>query len=136
MKYLFLVLVFFNFSFAHKINLFITNENNSLEIYSYFASGASCKKCNLIIKNEDKIILEDTLNDEGKYTYKTNFKNIEVIVDASGGHIASEKVQVTNIKHEDLKEHIKEENNQKYLKIFIVLGRKEFGRRAHSHLAT
>ena len=63
-----------------------------------------------------------SLNDEGKYTYKANFKNIEVIVDASGGHIASEKVQVTNIKHEDLKEHIKEENNQKYLKIFIGLG--------------
>ena len=28
MKYLFLFLLFLNFSYAHKINLFITNENN------------------------------------------------------------------------------------------------------------
>lgn len=121
MKYLFLLVLFFNFSFAHKINLFITNEDENLEIYSYFASGAPCKKCKLIIKNEDKIILEDVLNDEGKYSYKPTFKDIEVTIDASGGHIAKEKLEVTNIKFEDIKEHVKKEDNKKYLNILIGL---------------
>lgn len=121
MKYLFLLILFFNFSFAHKINLFITTEDTNLEIYSYFANGAACKRCKLIIKNEDKIILEDILNEEGKYKYKPTFKNIEVIIDATGGHIAKEKIEVTNIKIEALKEHIKEEDNKKNLNIIIGL---------------
>ena len=98
MKYLFLSLLFLNFSYAHKINLFITNENDDLQIYSYFASGMACKNCKLIIKNEEKIVLQDVLNSEGKYTYKRTFKNVEIIVDASSGHIVSEKIEVSNIK--------------------------------------
>lgn len=121
MKYLLLFLLFLDFSYAHKINLFITNENDKLEIYSYFASGNACKNCKLIIKNDQKIVLEDTLNVEGKYSYTPTFKNLEIIVDASGGHIISEKIEVLNIKKEDLKEHLNKEENQKYLNIFIGL---------------
>ena len=121
MKYLLLFLLFLDFSYAHKINLFITNENDKLEIYSYFASGNACKNCKLIIKNDEKIVLEDTLNVEGKYSYTPTFKNLEIIVDASGGHIASEKIEVLNIKKEDLKERLNKEENQKYLNIFIGL---------------
>ena len=121
MKYIFLFCLIFNFSYAHKINLFVTNENEKLEIYSYFASGSACKNCKLIIKNEEKIILEDVLNNEGKYSYKPTFKNLEIIVDATSGHIASEKIEVSNIKNEDLKEHIKNEEEDKYQNIFIGL---------------
>lgn len=121
MKYLLLLVLFVSFSFAHKINLFVTNENDRLEIYSYFASGSACKNCKLIIKNEEKIVLEDVLNNDGKYRYKPTFKNLEIIVDATGGHIASEKIEVSNIKNEDLKEHLKNEENNKYLNIFIGL---------------
>ena len=121
MKYLLLFLLFLDFSYAHKINLFITNENDKLEIYSYFASGNACKNCKLIIKNDEKIVLEDTLNVEGKYSYTPTFKNLEILVDASGGHIISEKIEVLNIKKEDLKERLNKEENQKYLNIFIGL---------------
>lgn len=121
MKYIFLFCLIFNFSYAHKINLFVTNENEKLEIYSYFASGSACKNCKLIIKNEEKIVLEDVLNNEGKYSYKPTFKNLEIIVDATGGHIASEKIEVSNIKNEDLKEHLKNEEKDKYQNIFIGL---------------
>jgi nickel transport protein len=121
MRYLFVLFLLFNFSNAHKINLFITNENDTLDIYSYFANGAPCKNCELIIKNEDKIILKDSLNDEGKYQYKSTFKNIEVIVDATGGHKASEKLEIANIHNEDLKEHLNKEENKKYTNILLGL---------------
>ena len=121
MKYLFLFLLFLNFSYAHKINLFITNENDDLQIYSYFASSMACKNCKLIIKNEEKIVLQDVLNSEGKYTYKPTFKNVEIIVDASSGHIVSEKIEVSNIKNEKLNQHLKKEEDKKYLNILIGL---------------
>lgn len=121
MRYLFLLTLFISFLFAHKLNLFVTNENDSLEIYSYFASGAPCKNCKLIIKSDEKTILEDVLNDEGKYNYKPTNKNIEVVVDATGGHIATEKVEVENVKAQDIKEHKKEENKNENIKILIAL---------------
>ena len=105
MKHIFLLALFVNLLFAHKLNLFVTDENDSLEIYSYFTNGVSCKNCKLIIKSDEKIILEDVLSDDGKYNYKPTIKNIEVIVDATGGHIASEKVEVENVKTQDINEH-------------------------------
>lgn len=122
MKYFFLVAIFISFSFAHKLNLFVTNENDNLEIYSYFASGAPCKNCKLIIKSDEKTIIEDVLNDEGKFNYKPINKNIEVIVDATGGHIATEKVEVSNVKSEDIKDHKKEENKSENIRILIAFG--------------
>ena len=121
MRYLFLLFLLFNFSNAHKINLFITNENDTLDIYSYFASGAPCKNCEIIIKNENQIILKDTLNDKGKYQYKPKNKTIEVIVDATGGHKASERLEIANIHNEDFNEHIKKEENKKYTNILLGL---------------
>lgn len=121
MKYLFLFLIFLNISYAHKVNLFITEENGTLDIYSYFANGAPCKNCGLLIKDGDQIILNDYLNKEGKYQYNPTTKNIEVIIDASSGHIAQEKVTVENIKHEDIKTHKEKEQNKEYLNILLGL---------------
>ena len=121
MRCFFLLTIFISFSFAHKLNLFVTNENDGLEIYSYFASWAPCKNCKLIIKSDEKTILEDILNDEGKYNYKPTNKNIEVVVDASGGHIASEKIEVENVKTQDINEHKIKENRAESIKILIAL---------------
>lgn len=122
MKYLFLLFFLITFSFAHKVNLFITNENEKLEIYSYFANGAPCINCEFTIKSEDKVIFEDKLNREGIFLYKPTKQNIEITVDAAGGHIAQQKVTVDNIKHEDIKEHLKEEKSIEYIKIILGLG--------------
>ena len=121
MRYILILLFIFNFVDAHKLNLFITNENNTIEIYSYFASGSGCKHCQLIIKNNDKIILKDILDKNGKYNYMPEYKNIEVIVDAKGGHMASEKLQIENIHNENLKDHIRNEEKNKYINIIIGL---------------
>ncbi len=121
MRYFFILALFISFSFAHKLNLFVTNENDSLEIYSYFASGAACKNCKLIIKSDEKVIFENVLNDEGKYNYKPTNKNIEVIVDATSGHIANEKIEVENVKTQDINEHKIRENRAESIKILIAL---------------
>lgn len=116
-----MLLFFISLSFAHKVHLFITNENDTIDIYSYFANGAPCQSCKLIIKNDETIILEDILNEEGKYKYTPKHKNIEVTIDASGGHIAKENVIIENLKQVDIKEHKEKEKTQEYKKIALGL---------------
>ena len=121
MRYFFLLALFISFSFAHKINLFVTNEENGVNIYSYFASGNPCINCTLIIKNGENVVLEDKLDVNGKYLYSSKYKDIQVTIDASGGHIAKQDIVVENIKNESLQTHLKEEKENEHIKILISL---------------
>ena len=121
MRYFLLIALFISFSFAHKINLFVTNEENGVNIYSYFASGAPCINCKLLIKNGENVVLEDKLDANGKYLYSSKYKNIQVTIDASGGHIAKQDIELENIKNESLQTHLKEEKENEYIKILISL---------------
>lgn len=121
MKKVFLFLLIVSSLFAHKINLFVTNEENGVNIYSYFASGDPCINCKLIIKNAENIVLEDKLDANGKYLYSSKYKDIQVTIDASGGHIAKQDIVVENIKNESLQTHLKEEKENEYIKILISL---------------
>ena len=121
MKKIFLFLLITSSLFAHKINLFVTNEENSVNIYSYFASGDPCINCKLIIKNGENIVLEDILDANGKYLYSSKYKDIQVTIDASGGHIAKQDIVVENIKNESLQTHLKEEKENEHIKILISL---------------
>ena len=121
MRYFLLLALFISFSFAHKINLFVTNEENGVNIYSYFANGNPCINCKLLIKNGENIILEDKLDVNGKYLYSSKYKDIQVTIDASGGHIAKQDIVVENIKNESLQTHLKEEKENEYIKILISL---------------
>lgn len=121
MKKVFLFLLIVSSLFAHKINLFVTNEENGVNIYSYFASGDPCINCKLIIKNGENIVLEDKLDANGKYFYSSKYKDIQVTIDASGGHIAKQDIVVENIKNESLQTHLKEEKENEHIKILISL---------------
>ncbi len=121
MRYFLLLVLFISFSFAHKINLFVTNEENAVNIYSYFANGNPCINCKLIIKNGENIVLEDKLDTNGKYLYSSKYKDIQVTIDASGGHIAKQDIKLENIKNELLQTHLKEEKENEYIKILISL---------------
>ena len=121
MRYFLLLALFISFSFAHKINLFVTNEENGVNIYSYFANGNPCINCKLLIKNGENIVLEDKLDANGKYLYSSKYKNIQVTIDASGGHIAKQDIELENIKNESLQTHLKEEKENEYIKILISL---------------
>ena len=121
MRYFLLLALFISFLFAHKINLFVTNEENGVNIYSYFANGNPCINCKLLIKNGENIVLEDKLDANGKYLYSSKYKDIQVTIDASGGHIAKQDIVVENIKNESLQTHLKEEKENEYIKILISL---------------
>ena len=121
MKIVFLFLLIISSLFAHKINLFVTNEENGVNIYSYFASGDPCINCKLIIKNGENILLEDKLDVNGKYLYISKYKDIQVTIDATGGHIVKQDIVVENIKNESLQTHLKEENENEHIKILISL---------------
>ena len=121
MRYFLLLALFISFSFAHKINLFVTNEENGVNIYSYFANGNPCINCKLLIKNGENIVLEDNLDANGKYLYSSKYKDIQVTIDASGGHIAKQDIVVENIKNESLQTHLKEEKENEHIKILISL---------------
>ena len=121
MRYFLLLALFISFSFAHKINLFVTNEENGVNIYSYFANGNPCINCKLLIENGENIVLEDKLDANGKYLYSSKYKDIQVTIDASGGHIAKQDIVVENIKNESLQTHLKEEKENEHIKILISL---------------
>ncbi len=121
MKKIFLFLLITSSLFAHKINLFVTNEENSVNIYSYFASGDPCINCKLIIKNGENIVLEDKLDTNGKYLYNSKYKDIQVTIDASGGHIVKQDIELENIKNELLQTHLKDEQENEHIKILISL---------------
>ena len=121
MRYFFLLALFISFSFAHKINLFMTNEENGVNIFSYFASGDPCINCKLIIKNGENIVLEDKLDANGKYLYSSKYKDIQVTIDASGGHIVKQDIELENIKNESLQTHLKGEQENEHIKILISL---------------
>ena len=121
MKIVLLFLLVASSLFAHKINLFVTNEENGVNIYSYFASGDPCINCKLIIKNGENILLEDKLDANGKYLYSSKYKDIQVTIDATGGHIVKQDIVVENIKNESLQTHLNDEKSSEYIKIFISL---------------
>ena len=121
MRYFLLLALFISFSFAHKINLFVTNEENGVNIYSYFANGNPCINCKLLIKNGENIVLEDKLDINGKYIYISKHKDIQVTIDASSGHIAKQDIVLENIKNESLQTYLKEEKDDEYIKILISL---------------
>ena len=121
MKKIFLFLFITTSLFAHKINLFVTNEENGVNIYSYFANGNPCINCKLLIKNGENIVLEDKLDTNGKYLYNSKYKDIQVTIDASGGHIVKQDIELENIKNELLQTHLKDEQENEHIKILISL---------------
>ncbi len=120
-RYLFAFWLLLGSAWAHKINLFITQEGDRVEIYSYFANGNPCKKCQLLIKNHDKVLLEGALNDEGRYQYLAAHKNLEIIIHAEGGHSAKEVIEAQNLHPQNLKSHLQGEQNKEQINALLGL---------------
>lgn len=128
---LFLVLLFLASSlFAHKLNVFVSQDNKNVVVSSYFASGSFCKACKIEVFNKKNELLEDGITDKkGEYIIKNLDSVIVVRVEASGGHGASSEFEVANLKP---KEKIEESNSifQSLIAAFLIalifLGIKRF----------
>lgn len=121
MRVVFLLFLFLSFSFAHKVNLFITNDTNKVDIYSYFANGNPCINCNVIVKSAGKTLFEDKLNSEGKYFFEAKNKNLEIIIDAGSGHIAKKELNIDEKHLTSVKKQMEQEEKSEIKNILISL---------------
>jgi len=95
MKSIIFLLLIINSLFAHKLNIFISEENNKLFISSYFASGASCKNCKVEISTlENKLIKESKTDENGEYIMPRPEESFLIKVEAIGGHAVQTKYEV------------------------------------------
>ncbi|WP_072682116.1 carboxypeptidase-like regulatory domain-containing protein [Arcobacter sp. LA11] len=112
MRIVFLSFLLVNILFAHKLNLFLFEENNEIRISSYFASGTPCKNCKVDIFNEKKELLSSVKTDKnGEYIIKNVEPKLFIKVEAVGGHAVEKKFELKNIKSKQDIEDIKPENS-------------------------
>lgn len=95
MRILLLMFVFISFSFAHKLNLFLNQEENKVFASAYFASGSFCKNCKILVKNQNKKLLEEgKTNSEGEFII-TNLDDelfVEVVTKEAHKAVSSLKI--------------------------------------------
>lgn len=120
MKIILTILLFANFLFAHKLNLFLNQEDNKVYVSSYFASGSFCKNCDISVKDEKGNLLQDGKTDlNGEFVISNLSNEIFVEVKTAEGHGATSSLKIEKVE-EDLKksvnskelEVLKEENGR------------------------
>ncbi len=120
-----LLLVCSTFAFAHKINLFLSNTNDTIEVFAYFASGNGCRNCNLEIRNsKQEVLLQTKLNEKGKYSYPMSFENLTYIVSDDNAHKVEKEYIVKKEPLEEsksLEEQVQTQKNDEFFKSILVL---------------
>ncbi|MDR0664386.1 MAG: hypothetical protein LBF86_02545 [Helicobacteraceae bacterium] len=96
MRAILLVLALAACGFAHKINLFVTDENATIYIQSYFTKSAPCKECAVWIFDQNaKEIATAKTDENGKAAIAINANKIIVRVDGGMGHQAQIDYELT-----------------------------------------
>lgn len=99
MKIVLFFMFLFSFSFAHKLNLFLYEEENKVWLSSYFASGSPCKNCKIEVFNLNKELIKEAKTDEkGEYTINNILPKMIIRVEALGGHAVQKEFEVKGIK--------------------------------------
>ena len=98
MRIVFLSLFLLASLFAHKLNLFISQEKENVVVSSYFASGSFCKDCKVEVFDKNKKLIESGKTDKnGEYILKNPQSKINVRVEAIGGHAVSNEFELKNL---------------------------------------
>ncbi len=128
MKFLFLMCSLSIFLFAHKLNLFLVEEDNKVYVNAYFASGAFCKNCKIEIMDENKNLLEESVTDiSGEFVISKLKPFLYVKVEASGGHARTKSIKLKKInitKDIDIKNKALLEENKRLKREIEVLKNK------------
>lgn len=126
MKIIFITFIIFSTLFAHKLNVFLFEENKNLIVSSYFASGAYCKNCKVEFYNlEKKLIKEGKTDEKGEYLIEIPKETLEIKVEAIGGHAAFARFDVDNknIKKEKIEiKSTKDSLLQSFIAILLIAG--------------
>jgi nickel transport protein len=117
--------------FAHKLNLFLTQENDKVFVSAYFASGTFCKNCKVEVKNENQKLLQSgNTNDKGEFVITKLDSIITVAIDASSGHIVKKSLDIQQIVEYKVSnkeyEKLKEENKRLKSKIAMLEEKSSF----------
>lgn len=101
--------------FAHKLNLFYSIDNNgSLNINSYFASGSPCRICKINLKNAEGNIIFTAYTDHNGDALIPNMPKTltEITIDGGMGHAASATFAQTG--------NLQTEKEKPYLHFFLA----------------
>ncbi|MDR2791050.1 MAG: hypothetical protein LBB59_08775 [Campylobacteraceae bacterium] len=86
---------------AHKLNLFLYDENGTLFIQSYFHKSAPCKNCEVTIENENGVISELFTDEEGRAQIELPQSVFSVSADGGMGHFVKKDYQSKDDKPAD-----------------------------------
>jgi len=85
----------FSSSFAHKLNIFLSQENEKVQVSSYFASGSFCKNCKIeVITLDNKLLIESKTDEKGEFIFDKPENSVFVRVEAIGGHAVKTKYEI------------------------------------------
>ena len=117
MRIFFVFLLCMSSLFAHKLNVFLSQENDKVYVSSYYAAGSFCKKCKVEVLNKNsELIQTGTTNEKGEFVIFKLDSTLHVSVEASGGHKVQKSIKVKAIKKEETVnkklEELKEENRR------------------------
>jgi len=105
---------------AHKLNLFVYDEDQKVIASAYFASGSYCNNCQIkVFDDKNNLIEKGFTNKDGEYIVKNPQPKLIIKVEALGGHAAKSEFEVKNLKHE--KEKIKSYNYMETIIAIILL---------------
>lgn len=98
MKIFLFLILFITLTFAHKLNIFLSQENNEVYVSAYFASGAVCKNCEVEVKDEkNKVLIKSKTDEKGEFIIKNLSSKVFVKVEALGGHGASASIDIAKV---------------------------------------
>ncbi|RXJ69529.1 hypothetical protein CRV08_02155 [Halarcobacter ebronensis] len=98
MKKFLLIALFVSSLFAHKLNLFVFEEDGKVIASTYFASGTFCNECKIEVYDKDNKLLEKGLtNKDGDYIVKNVESKLLIKAEAMGGHGAQSEFEVKNL---------------------------------------
>jgi nickel transport protein len=100
---IFLLLLFLPFQiYAHRVNLFVDQIGNNLEITAFFPDGSPCKECRVEVLDKKGRVLQITKTDEvGKAILSMgNVTDIKVVLKAGEGHQAEKFIKFDTPKKE------------------------------------
>ena len=96
-----LLLIFFfclNFSYAHKLNVFLQQEDTKVFVSSYYASGSFCKNCKVEVLNKSKQIMRTGItNNKGEFVIDVLDTFLYGNIEAKGGHKVENSIKIENI---------------------------------------
>ena len=76
--------------FAHKLNLFVYDENGTVFMYAYFTKSSPCQNCSGVISDINGDQLAEFMTDgEGKAEYVSAHERLKIKVDGQMGHLAT-----------------------------------------------